>query len=84
METRTRVRAIHQDGALKLLTPLELPEGTQVNVIVLQAPQGQTDQAQAADLVYPTRLVSAERLDSLTGLIAIGGDALTDSEALYD
>lgn len=37
-----------------------------------------------ADLVYPTRLVAAEKLDRLTGLAAVGGDALADSEALYD
>jgi hypothetical protein len=42
------------------------------------------DDSQPADLVYPTRFVPAERLDNLTGLIAIGGDALADSEALYD
>jgi hypothetical protein len=37
-----------------------------------------------AGFVYPTRLVPAEKLDSLTGLISVGGDALADSEALYD
>jgi len=28
--------------------------------------------------------VSATKLDDLTGLIEVGGDALADSEALYD
>ena len=37
-----------------------------------------------ADLVYPARLVSAHRLDALTGLLGVGGDALRESEALYD
>jgi len=78
METVTHVRAIHQDGALKLLTPLELPEGAQVSVIVLPTPCDQVD------LVYPTRLAPAKKLDDLTGLVSIGGDALADSEALYD
>jgi predicted DNA-binding antitoxin AbrB/MazE fold protein len=78
METGTHVRAIHQDGVLKLLTPLELPEGAQVSVIVLPTPFDQVD------LVYPTRLVPAKKLDNLTGLVSIGGDALADSEALYD
>ena len=40
--------------------------------------------SQPAGLIHPTRLVPAERLDRLTGLVAIGGDALADSEALYD
>ena len=40
--------------------------------------------SQPEGLIHPTRLVPAERLDKLTGLVAIGGDALADSEALYD
>jgi hypothetical protein len=35
-------------------------------------------------LAYPTRLVPAKKLDDLTDLMAIGGDGLADSEALYD
>ena len=42
------------------------------------------DDGQATDLVYPTRFVPAERLDSLTGLVSPGGDALADSEALEE
>lgn len=34
--------------------------------------------------VHPTQTVQADRLDALTGLAEIGGDALADSEALYD
>lgn len=83
METGTRVRAVHEGGTLKLLTPLELPEGTEVSVIVLQESLGQADEAQVADAVCPTQLVSAKKLDRLTGLVAVGGDALADSEALY-
>lgn len=84
METGTHVRAIHQDGALKLLTPLELPEGVQVSVVVLPTPLHQVERSQPVELVYPTRLVPAKKLDNLTGLVAIGGDALADSEALYE
>ena len=36
------------------------------------------------ELVYPTRFVPAERLDALTGIVHVGGDASADSEALYD
>ena len=75
-----QVRAIHRDGALKLLDPLKLPEGAQVRLLVRFVLPDETD----VELVYPTRLVPAERLNSLTGLVELGGDALADSEALYD
>ncbi len=84
MESGTRVRAIHQDGMLKLLTPLELPEGAHVSVIVLETPTAEANHPHAVELAYPTRLVPAEKLDDLTDLVAVGGDALADSEALYD
>jgi hypothetical protein len=35
-------------------------------------------------LVYASRLVPADELDRLTGLVNVGGDALLDSETLYD
>ena len=43
-----------------------------------------TDKTSTVGLLYPTRLVPAERLDKVTGLVEVGGDALADSEALYD
>ena len=82
--TGTHVRAVHQDGVLTLLTPVELPDGAEVSVIILQTPVGQPGPPQPVQLVHPTRLVPAGRLDSLTDLVAIGGDALAESEALYD
>jgi predicted DNA-binding antitoxin AbrB/MazE fold protein len=84
MGTGTRVRAIHRDGVLELLTPLELPEGAQVSVIVLETPTDEANQPHVVELAYPTRLVPAKKLDALTDLVAVGGDALADSEALYD
>jgi hypothetical protein len=42
------------------------------------------DREPTVEPAYPTRFVSAERLDALTGVVNIGGDALADSEALYD
>jgi len=39
---------------------------------------------QYTSLTYPTQLVSAVKLDELTGLVSVGGDALHDSESLYD
>ena len=84
MRPGTRVRAIHRDGVLELLTPLELPEGAQVSVIVLERPPDEADHPHSIELAYPTRLVPAKRLDDLSALVAVGGDALADSEALYD
>jgi len=75
MDNGTFVRAVHRDGVLELLDFVELPEGARVKLLVLR---------EDADLAYPTRVVPAERLDKLTGLVAVGGDALADSEALYD
>ncbi|MBN1887888.1 MAG: hypothetical protein JW850_07845 [Thermoflexales bacterium] len=46
------------------------------------------DQEREADVkhnmnfAYPTRLIPAQDLDSLTALVSGGGDALADSEAL--
>ena len=77
MGTRTSVRAIHQGGVLKLLDPLELPEGAQVSVVVT-VPSDQGNNSHVVELVHPTRVVPAEKLDSLLGLVAIGGDALAD------
>ena len=84
MGNGTHARAVHRDGVLELLTPLELPEGAQVSVIVLETPASESDQPAKVELAYPTRLVPAERLDGLTSLAGLGGDALADSEALYD
>jgi len=78
------VRAIYQNGILRLLDPLKLPEGAQVRLQISLASSDVSDKAWATAFVYPTRSVPVERLDSLTGLVAIGGDALADSEALYD
>lgn len=78
------VRAVHHDGVLELLDALELPEGAQVRLSIQSILPARSDKTSAKALVYPTRLVPAGRLDALTGLVEVGGDALADSEALYD
>ena len=84
MNAGTHVRAIHHDGVLELLDPLELPEGAQVEVVVLPVCPDQAGRPRPLALAHPTRLVPAEKLSALVGLVAIGGDALAESEALYD
>ena len=75
MDNGTFVRAVHHHGVLELVDLLELPEGAQDKLLVLR---------EDSDLTYATRVVPAEKLDKLTGLVEVGGDALADSEALYD
>jgi predicted DNA-binding antitoxin AbrB/MazE fold protein len=74
-----QIRAVHHDGVLELLDPIELPEGARVRLQIQSVLPGES-----AKLTFPTRLVSADKLDRLTALIEAGGDALADSEALYD
>jgi predicted DNA-binding antitoxin AbrB/MazE fold protein len=78
------VRAVYHNGTLRLLDELELPDGVQVRLFVEAVEPGNSDQAAERKVIYPTRVVPAERLHALTGLIEVGGDALADSEALYD
>ena len=78
------VRAVHHDGVLELLDALDLPEGAEVRLSIRPEQPVGKDNSPAAAFVYPTRLVPAERLRALTSVIEAGGDALADSEALYD
>lgn len=77
------VRAVHRHGMLRLLDVLELPEGAEVWLSIESVLPDETE-TPTPKLVHPTRLVPAHKLDALTGLIEVGGDALADSEALYD
>jgi hypothetical protein len=77
------VRAVHHHGVLRLLGDLDLPEGAEV-WLSIESVLPEASEMPTPALVHPTRLVPADRLDALTGLIEVGGDALVDSEALYD
>ena len=79
----TEVRAVHRHGVLTLLDALELPEGAEV-WLSIESVLPDTNEKLTPTLVHPTRLIPAAKLDALTGLIEVGGDALADSEALYD
>ena len=77
--------AICSKGTLKLKKPLRLPEGTEVSVTV--TPLDEKPKRRKADkrpYLYPNRTVSWDTLKPLNGIVSLGGDALADSEALYD
>ena len=78
----SQVNAVYENGVLNPLEPLDLPEGVQVQLTVQLTTTNIG--VSSSKLVYPTRFIPATKLDSLTGLLAIGGDALADSETLYD
>lgn len=83
-KTYSEVRAVYHGGMLKLLDALELPEGAHVRLSIESVFLDETEKLSGIDLMFPTRLVPAERLNALTALVDVGGDALADSEALYD
>jgi predicted DNA-binding antitoxin AbrB/MazE fold protein len=83
------VKAIYRDGALQLQEPVDLPEGAEVWVELQKEPHSETEiaalqQPTRLPFFYPTRPQPPESLARLVGLVAIGGDALSESEALYD
>lgn len=67
----SHIRAIYQKGNLKLLSPLDLPEGTQVDLTV-EITQGGIN------------FLPARELDKMTAVLPLGGNALKESEELYD
>jgi predicted DNA-binding antitoxin AbrB/MazE fold protein len=79
-----RVAAVYENGALRLLEPLDLPEHTRLTVTVsLPRAAGRATSA-SPRLRYPTRPQPLASLEALIGAMPAGGDALKDSEALYD
>lgn len=77
-----QVPAVYEKGVLRLLEPLDLPEHTKVTVTVSKTrEQGKAERPRA---VYPTRPQPLSSLEPLIGMMPAGGDALNDSESLYD
>ena len=83
MATFPDLPARYSKGTLKLQTPLKLPEGAEVRVTVMPLEQKKR-KAHKRKYLYPTRTVPWVSLKRLTGIVSLGGDALADSEALYD
>lgn len=81
MASVPKLRARYSKGKLKLLDPLKLPEGTQVVVTVKRV---KDTRAGKRPYTHPNRSFPAKQLQKLAGLVALGGDAVADSEAIYD
>ena len=76
--------ARYSKGNLKLRQRLDLPEGAEVRVTVSTQKRSVARRGSKRRYQYPTRVVSWDALDRLTGIASLGGDAVADSEALYD
>jgi len=73
-----QVPVVYEQGVLRPLEPLDLPEHTKLTVTV------SLRRGRKQGLHYPTRPQPLSLLDPLIGSMPAGGDALKDSEALYD
>jgi len=67
----SHVRAVYQRGSLKLLSPLDLPEGTQVDLTIEVSQES-------------IKFLPARELDKMTAVFGLGSNALKESEELYD
>lgn len=76
--------ARYSKGTLTLRQRLDLPEGTEVRVTVSTKQRPVARRGSKRKYQYPTRVVSWAALDRLTSIASLGGDAVADSEALYD
>lgn len=81
--THASVRAVYRAGVLQLLDPLALPDGAEVRVHVESPSRSRRPDRQGVG-VYPNSPQPASTLRALQGIVAVGGDALADSEALDD
>ena len=75
--------ARYSKGTLKLRRRLRLPEGTEVRVTITVA-GAKPRRAARRQYTYPNRPLPAHTLQAIAGIASLGGDALADSEALYD
>jgi len=77
--------ARYSKGTLKLRRRLRLPDGTDVRVTVIPvAAASKRRKATRRRYLHPNRTLPWANLKQLSGIVSLGGDALADSEALYD
>jgi predicted DNA-binding antitoxin AbrB/MazE fold protein len=84
MAAYSNLRAKYSKGSLKLYSPLRLKEGAEVRVQVTTLASKSKRQTMKHKLTYPNRPMPARQLEKLIGVVSLGGDALADSESLYD
>jgi len=72
----SQIQAVYEKGRLRLLKPIDLPEGAKVSITIHTAGSKESNLA--------TPFLPANHLDALLNLVSVGGDALADSEAVYD
>ena len=77
--------ARYSKGTLKLRKRLRLPDGAEVRVTVVPVKADTRGRRPARrGYRYPNRTLPWANLKQLSGIVSLGGDALADSEALYD
>ena len=74
------LHAVYRNGHLELREPVRLAEGAEVKIILLEGVA--VPMLEEAPSLMPS--VSASEFLQLAGLVSVGGDALTDTEAVYD
>lgn len=81
----TKLPARYTKGTLKLRKRLRLPEGAAVRVTVaFDQPKAKRARKTKRKYTYPNRPLPRHTLRALAGIVSLGGDALADSESLYD
>ncbi len=76
--------ARYSKGTLKLRRQLSLPEGARVRVTVTLDSQSHSRKSAKRPYLRPNRSLPPQRLADVAGLVSLGGDALADTEAVYD
>ena len=84
MDSYPNLRARYSKGSLKLRKPLNLPDGTEVRVTVTPPATLRKHRSVRSKRTYATRSLPPDYLQPLVGVVSLGGDALVDSETLYD
>jgi predicted DNA-binding antitoxin AbrB/MazE fold protein len=82
MTAYTNLRARYSKGILKLTQRLDLPENAEVRVTVTAV--GEAAPALSKTHWNSVAAVPPGTLRRLDGIVALGGDAVADSDALYD
>jgi hypothetical protein len=84
IEMNYQVPVIYEKGVLRPLKPLDLPEHARLMVTVLMPEDKEQAASTPPHALYPTRSQPLSLLEALIGTMPAGGDALKDTEALYD